>query len=66
MSCVYTLFCTVPQTIVLSIAFQECPKTIISVTYVVSGAGISEAVQCLTTDWTAGVQSPAVARDFFL
>jgi hypothetical protein len=29
-----------------------------------SRAGIAQSVQCLTTDWTTGVQSPTEAEDF--
>jgi hypothetical protein len=28
------------------------------------GAGVAQSVQCLTTDWTAGVWSPTEAEDF--
>jgi hypothetical protein len=27
-------------------------------------AGVAQSVQCLTTDWTAGVRSPTEAEDF--
>jgi hypothetical protein len=32
----------------------------------ISGAWVAQLVQCLTTDWTTGIRSPAEARDFFL
>jgi hypothetical protein len=28
------------------------------------GAGLAQSVQCLTTDWTAGVRFPTEAEDF--
>jgi hypothetical protein len=28
------------------------------------GAAVAQSVQCLTTDWTAGVRSPTEAEDF--
>jgi hypothetical protein len=28
------------------------------------GAGVARSVQCLTTDWMAGVRSPTEAEDF--
>jgi hypothetical protein len=28
------------------------------------GAGVAQSVQCLTTDWTAGVRTPTEAEDF--
>jgi hypothetical protein len=37
---------------------------ILRTTTVIRGAGVAQAVQCLTMGWTTGVRSPTEAEDF--
>jgi hypothetical protein len=38
----------------------QCLSLVLSIT----GAGVTQSLLCLTTDWTTGVRSPAEAKDF--
>jgi hypothetical protein len=46
------------QATMLSLATITVSSTLLN------GAGVSQSVECLTTDWTTGVRSPTEAEDF--